>query len=557
MKILIVQLLRLGDVIMSSPVIQGLRDQYPNAEIDLLINKQFAGVLNLLPKVDQHFTFERNLIQSSLGEQQRFVLEGFDRTAKLLQSLQERGYDQIINLTHNKLSGYLVGAIDCRSRVGLWVDNENRMNIESLWFDHLNQDHLGEDSERFHFVDIYKASVQIDRPRLGISLFESAAGRKIAFEYLKSKTTSGPHIVIQALTSDSKKNWGIEQFTSCIQMIQESLVESHFTILGSASEEKELRAGFSGFSFCTVLICDLDTAYSVILNADLIVTGDTSIKHLAAATKIPIVELSIGSSEFNRTGSYSENAIIVQSAEECSPCRHSVSCHRTAHFCGSRVSPELISILAIDIIRNQALHLKTIAIEFADEAKIFRVDIRTTGTWMAFDIAEEAKEQQFAKLFHKFATKLYIQHRSKEKDVFEVFGSEADRLATLLKSTSNGFTSLDCKKFLNDFEEKFFLMNQNILLIENHFYQHHFSARNSEKSGEALAALAALKESARPFTKNRDSAVPPAVLVNDQMPSFVRLRKVQLVIQEMKLMADIELKLIRSVQCTLQNTREV
>ncbi len=543
MKILVVQLLRLGDVILSSPVIQGLRDQYPNAQIDILINKQFEGVAKLLPKIDHCYTFDRQEIQSSLGEKEKFVFEGFNRVEALLRELRVHDYDQIINLTHNRLSAYLVGALECRERVGLWIDNQNKALIESAWFHHLNKDDLVEASERFHFVDIYKAAAQIDRPRLGISIKENRDSQKRAESFLRSLGI-GPNIVVQPLTSDIKKNWSIQSFRNCIESIQKSIPDAHFTILGAPSEERTLLTGFVDLKHCQVLICDLDVAYSVIARSDLLITGDTSIKHLAAGTKTPIVELSLGSSDFRKTGCYSENAIIVQSQESCAPCSHLTDCHRTEHFCSQLISPELISLIAADRLRTASSQLKKIATEFANEAKIYKVDIQTTGTWIATDVLTPFASEEVESLFQKFVAKLYNQHLSQDQDIFEIFGSESGRFTSLLKHIFGNRSGAEWKILLAVLERKFCSKEEQVFSLENRFYEFQQTDKNPLIANELMKSFLAFKEGPRVRTQKFQMNH----AMSEQTPIFVRLRKLQLVLQEVKLKSDIEIKLIRSLQ---------
>ena len=60
MKLLVVSLLRLGDIIQQKPLLEGLRRQFPQARIHLLINRQFSQVSQLLGNtVDQYIYFDR------------------------------------------------------------------------------------------------------------------------------------------------------------------------------------------------------------------------------------------------------------------------------------------------------------------------------------------------------------------------------------------------------------------------------------------------------------------------------------------------------------------
>ncbi len=48
MKILVLSLLRLGDIIQQEPLLRALRAKHPEAQIHLLVNRQFAQVEKLM-----------------------------------------------------------------------------------------------------------------------------------------------------------------------------------------------------------------------------------------------------------------------------------------------------------------------------------------------------------------------------------------------------------------------------------------------------------------------------------------------------------------------------
>ena len=131
MKILVVSLLRLGDVILSTPIIKGLSQKYPNAEIHILMNKQFEGVSGLIPYVSQFHYFDRKLIQDGLVQAERPLFEPYHRLESLLTELDKENYSEVINLTHNKMSGWLCSLIKGKEKKGLAI---NPRGQASLWF---------------------------------------------------------------------------------------------------------------------------------------------------------------------------------------------------------------------------------------------------------------------------------------------------------------------------------------------------------------------------------------------------------------------------------------
>ncbi len=66
MKILVLSLLRLGDIIQQEPLLKGLREKHPSAEIHLLLNRQFASVERVLDSVvDKYIYFDRESLQKA------------------------------------------------------------------------------------------------------------------------------------------------------------------------------------------------------------------------------------------------------------------------------------------------------------------------------------------------------------------------------------------------------------------------------------------------------------------------------------------------------------
>lgn len=325
MKILVLSLLRLGDIIQQGPLLKGLREKHPDAEIHLLLNRQFANVERVLEGVvDKYIFFDREALQKGMGEASFNILWSYTQVENLVESLNAESYDLAINLTHNKLSGYLLGALNIADKRGLYQEDGRFKGLSNRWIRYFNDRFSGNQKSLFHYVEL-----------LG-KAFDIPVGAPLATATHKKKSKL---VLLQCLTSDKKKNWGLEKFFQLKRTIEISLVDYEVLVLGASFERDSL---LKVFSEKDLLICDLMEARKHLQNAALLVTGDTSIKHMAAQSGTPIVEIAIGSSDPTKTSAFSNQSIVLKSEAPCAPCNHSQACSQSRHVCADDVTVDQV-----------------------------------------------------------------------------------------------------------------------------------------------------------------------------------------------------------------------
>ena len=73
-NILMLSLTRMGDLIQATPLIQGLKEQYPDAKITLMVSSDFQDVVSLIPGVDDSIVFNlRQFKESNVWEDESWV----------------------------------------------------------------------------------------------------------------------------------------------------------------------------------------------------------------------------------------------------------------------------------------------------------------------------------------------------------------------------------------------------------------------------------------------------------------------------------------------------
>lgn len=103
MKILIIQLRRIGDVIVTTPVIDVLRRQFPDARIEFLVEPAAAPVLDNYPGLDERLVFEKSKFWFWVRE------------------LRRRRYDWVLDFMNNPRTAQLAWASRAPVRAGFVV----------------------------------------------------------------------------------------------------------------------------------------------------------------------------------------------------------------------------------------------------------------------------------------------------------------------------------------------------------------------------------------------------------------------------------------------------
>ena len=555
MKILVLSLLRIGDIVLSAPVLRGLRERYPDAEIHLLLNSQFAQVGALMPYIDRVIPFERERLQKGLGDAAVPVFESFDRLNDLVDDLGSEKYDWLINLTHNRLSGWLMSLIDCKSKTGLCFDAQGRASFGSSWFRYLNFQVDADGPEVFHFTDVFRFALGIEED--GDSspfLLETESGKREAAEFLRELTGASADLVaVQPLTSDAKKNWGADRFVETIELIARANPRATFAILGAPFEKTQLEPLIAALEekgvAASLAILSFEGAYSLLKSAKILLTGDTSIKHLACAARTPVVEVSLGSSDPYRTGAYFQGSVVVQSRESCAPCPHSKPCHRESHACAERIPVEAVAMAAGEVLAGRSFQLRAIADEFSDQIDILRVELRAAGYWTAYSVLEPFAEESIARWLDLSCRKIWLTG-AWEADASRTsrMGTEILRLSNLLKTIHPEVSPIEWRHLLADFEKQAQMVEGRINGFKVGIDYLKGCYEDPRKMRDFVRGLITFRDRIRhsPFLRSFKMSLDQAI-EDDISPAFTRFRRIVDLVGEIETRTEIHLRLIRGL----------
>ncbi|RYZ91822.1 MAG: glycosyltransferase family 9 protein [Proteobacteria bacterium] len=373
MIVLGISLLRLGDLILQRPLIAGLKQQYPDCRIHLLINRQFAQVEFLFDGLVEKFIyFDREVLQKSCGDDQYNLFWGFNELTRFVSKINEVHYDRVYNLTHNRLTAQIAGAIKATKHVGIHAVRGEFKGLDNSWIQFFNAYFGKPEAIGFHYTELLARALKIPLSLAPVATHASARNK----------------ILIQPLTSDKKKNWDLEKLKSLARRLYQE-TDYQVVVLGAPFETKILEHYFKPSELA---ICDLREADQLLQSAALVVTGDTSIKHLAALRDVPILELSLGSSQPLQTGAFSNNSVILQPPVACGPCGHSQACSQLSQKCSEALSVQHVSEAVRIMLGIDKLTLSLYAQKYS-ELNVYRTEIRSDLGWTTEGLSNQSRNE--------------------------------------------------------------------------------------------------------------------------------------------------------------------
>ncbi len=113
MKILVLKFRHIGDVLLSAVLAKNLKEAYPDATIDYLVNAESKEMLTLNPCIDEVLVYDRKKAKSS------GVLGRVKYELSLYVDVRKRGYDIVINTTEGERGAYAALVSGAGVRVGV------------------------------------------------------------------------------------------------------------------------------------------------------------------------------------------------------------------------------------------------------------------------------------------------------------------------------------------------------------------------------------------------------------------------------------------------------
>ena len=326
----------IGDAVMTEPLLASLKEQYPEANIDVLASTWVAPIYRACSEVHEviEAKFEHKQLQWSLRK-------------KLAKELAIKKYQACFILPNSLKSALIPWLANIPFRVG--YRGELRFGLINLSLDNPSK------VNRPPMVDHYLALSQLLNegqvastlsnlvPRLNVS---STANQSVQTKLLNAKVDpANVYVMCPGAEYGPTKRWPTSHFAQLAQQLIASNPHSQIILLGSKgdnalAQEIQFQAKQDSHIYNWCGDTSLDEAIALIGMSKAVISNDSGLMHIAAALKTPQVAI-FGSSDPAHTPPLSDKAKVIWLNLPCSPC-HKRECPLGHLKCLNDILPEQV-----------------------------------------------------------------------------------------------------------------------------------------------------------------------------------------------------------------------
>jgi heptosyltransferase-1 len=282
-KILLVKTSSLGDVIHNLPVVNDILQHYPNAQIDWVVEENFADIPRLHPKVNQVFTVAMRRWRKAIFNKKTWAEIKISK-----QSLSLETYDCVIDT-----QGLMKSAMISRQAKGV-KHGYDKHSIREPFASHFYdvKHHI---SYQQHAVIRNRTLVAMS---LGYSVPTDAPDYGIALPNEKIHAFDLPNIILPANffvalhgTSKESKLWPEDYW---VNLGQQLTSQNLVMIMPWASDAELARAKRIAAQVPAAIVlpkCSIANLARIIATSKIAIGVDTGLSHLATALDIPTIAL--------------------------------------------------------------------------------------------------------------------------------------------------------------------------------------------------------------------------------------------------------------------------
>jgi heptosyltransferase-2 len=327
-KILVCRTDRMGDVILSTPVLSALRRSFPEAHIAMLVRPYTKELVEGNPNINELIIYDQ------VNEH-----AGYKGIALLAKQIREKKFDLAIVLYPSWAIAWLLWLAGIPVRIGSGYRPYFFLFNRHVW---VHRSRIEKHEVEYNLDWLKPLGIENTRRDLFLGLTES--DNKFASEFFKEHKLAADDVVvaIHPGSSGSALNWPLENYGKLADLLIDRL-DYRVIITGSKAEQDDLGRLAVSMSRTPIILdrpATIRELAALIKACRVFVSASTGPMHLAAAVKTPTVSIfcPIFVCSEKRWGPWGNKSIIIRPAGfDCKKCPK-LKC--PDYNCMNKISPE-------------------------------------------------------------------------------------------------------------------------------------------------------------------------------------------------------------------------
>jgi lipopolysaccharide heptosyltransferase II len=326
-NLLVMRLDNIGDVIMTSPALQALRENLPQAKITLLASPAGTLTAPLLPWVDEVISWL--VLWQDLGR----LDFNPEREWELIDTLKKHQYDAAIILTSFTQSPHPAALVCALADIPLRLGESKETDIGTLTHTApIAPDEIHQVERNLRLIESVGFSVSDRRLSLRIpadaqrtvqqKLWRTSASSDIHSKLKTQHSQRAPYILLTPWTSCQSRNYDSDRFASAARQLSE-LTGWLVVVTGVEKDRDRAHSLLKTLGNCAVDLIgqtNLAELVALVANAQLVLTNNTSTMHIADATRTPNVVMFAGTEQECQWQPRHSPSRLLRRPTVCSPC---------------------------------------------------------------------------------------------------------------------------------------------------------------------------------------------------------------------------------------------
>lgn len=322
-KILVMQLSRYGDILMTLPLLEQLSEKY---EVYLMYNILFKDIPSL--NSDKFSTIPIDFNQYYSYFNSKTLVDNIIIFKELIEEINKTGFDIILNLSSQPISAVFTSLLKASKKFGIYIMYDGTMGISGKNMSFYFEMNEAKKYNHIHQMDFYKTAIDdnIVKYNKYISL-KKYADNNIFSKYNIIIESDDKIVAVQPSASISKKEFDINNLKNFLCEFLDKHKKIKVIILGSKSEINKNKIFKHKNIYNLTGKTDIVSLISILNKIDLLITNDTGTMHFAGSLEKKIILLSSGSAFYYETAVYNEKAFIIPPFDcDCYPCVPEYQC---------------------------------------------------------------------------------------------------------------------------------------------------------------------------------------------------------------------------------------